>query len=572
RKHFKEQGSIGAALRSIFKLSFISKEYRKRALEYSAGIFFAIALTMVDGVVSGQVLGEDALAATSLMFPLVSLSTFISNIITSGCSNLCARAKGDGNYKRARELFTLGFFTTIALGVIQTVLYYLTQNLYFGYFTSNPVIEAFAREYYQFYVLVPPFMALATFMDEMVSSDGDDTLSYAGYLTSFVVNVGLSIALSKVIGMRGLSLATMTSYIAYLLVVSVHFLKKSNTYKLRFHFSLRDLSKFVQHSLKSNTTGLCMSAVSTAFTKAILLFWGSGYLIANTVLCAMLEIYEMINGPSEAAEYLFATYLGEKNSEGIKKLFIEALMACLFGGVAVSMLLLFMPSTVLMLYGIEDSPLRGELISCIRYCSLGVIAASVGGFLSDYYGNTGKPLWSCLLVVFRTALFPILFCVTFCLDGGAVAMGMGMLLSQISAVAVFCGFVLIVKGGESIPYMLDDLDFKKVKMKSFEYEPEEYERLGSWIKECLKEQGIEVQRYEELQALLLSLCKKTEEKNAGKKVLGECVLRFIDEPEIILKDSGELFRPDIEDDRYSYNVLMSCNRSTIQFSGQPSPL
>ncbi|MBO6137978.1 MAG: hypothetical protein J6O71_05125 [Lachnospiraceae bacterium] len=104
--------------------------------------------------------------------------------------------------------------------------------------------------------------------------------------------------------MKGLSLATMTSYIAYLLVVSVHFLKKSNTYKLRFHFSLRDLSKFVQHSLKSNTTGLCMSAVSTAFTKAILLFWGSGYLIANTVLCAMLEIYEMINGPSEAAEPL----------------------------------------------------------------------------------------------------------------------------------------------------------------------------------------------------------------------------------------------------------------------------
>ena len=45
-------------------------------------------------------------------------------------------------------------------------------------------------------------------------------------------------------------------------------------------------------------------------------------------------------------------------------------------------------------------------------------------------------------------------------------MGMGMLLSQISAVAVFCGFVLIVKGGESIPYMLDNPDFEKVKMRS----------------------------------------------------------------------------------------------------------
>jgi len=43
-----------------------------------------------------------------------------------------------------------------------------------------------------------------------------------------------------------------------------------------------------------------------------------------------------------------------------------------------------------------------------RCCAVGAIAASVGGFLSDYYGNTEKPLWSCMMVFFRTALFPIL--------------------------------------------------------------------------------------------------------------------------------------------------------------------
>lgn len=156
---------------------------------------------------------------------------------------------------------------------------------------------------------------------------------------------------------------------------------------------------------------------------------------------------------------MFATYSGEKNADGIKTLFKEAMMVCLFGGVAVSLILLFIPSTVLMLYGIENSPLRGELITCIRFCSVGVIAASLGGFLSDYYGNTGKPLWSCTLVIFRIALFPILFCVTFCLNGGIIAMGKGMLLAQIAAVAIFYGFVLIVKGGDSIPYILDDPDY-----------------------------------------------------------------------------------------------------------------
>ncbi len=564
RREYKKQGSLAASFRSLLKRNYINSEYRTRALEYSVGFVFAVALTMVDGVVSGHVLGNDALAATSIMFPLVSLSTFISNIITSGCSNLCAIAKGDGDYEQSRSLFSLGLFATIFLGILQMVLFYFTEDVYFAYYAAEGNIGFFAREYYHYYILVPPFMALTVFLDEMVSSEGDDMLSYAGYLTSFVVNVGASIILSKVMGMGGLALGTLLSYIFYLLVVSIHFLKKSNTYRIRFWFSFKDLLRFAQHSLKSNTSGLCMSIVSAAFTKTILLFWGSSYLIANTVLCAMLEIYQMIKGPSEAAEYLIATYSGEKNSEGIRTLFDEALSVCLFIGMTVSVLLLLLPDMVLQLYGIEDSPLRAELIKCIRYCSVGIIAASVGGFLGDYYGDTGKPFWSCMMVIFRTALFPILFCVTFSLDGGIVDMGRGMLLAQIFAVGIFYGFVFIIKGGESIPYMLDDPDYEKVRMNSFTYTPEEYERITEWIKENLKSHGIEDKKIGEVMEIVRSLFKKTEENIGKKPVLGECVLRFIGDTEIIIKDNGKLFKPDIEDERYRYNVFMSCNSNQIR--------
>ena len=83
---------------------------------------------MVDGVVSGRVLGRDALAATSLLFPLVSLSTFLSTIFTYGCSNLCAIAEGNGDYERARRLFSLGLFATLLLGLAQSVLFYLIED------------------------------------------------------------------------------------------------------------------------------------------------------------------------------------------------------------------------------------------------------------------------------------------------------------------------------------------------------------------------------------------------------------------------------------------------------------
>ena len=272
RRKLREKGSVSAALRSIFEPTFLKKEYGHRAFEYTAGLVLAIGLTMVDGVVSGHVLGTDALAATSLVFPLISLSTFLSTIFTYGCSNLCTIAEGSGDYERARRLFTLGLFATLLLGLAQSALFYLTEDLYFSYYTSSPAIEAFAREYYRLFIFVPPVMALATFLDEIISADGDDTLSYVAYIVSFGVNVGASVLLAQTMGMSGLAMGTALSYVSYLILVSIHFLKKSNTYRLRYWFSFRDLLRFAQYSLKNNTAGICMSVVSAGFTKAILIF------------------------------------------------------------------------------------------------------------------------------------------------------------------------------------------------------------------------------------------------------------------------------------------------------------
>lgn len=100
-------------------------------------------------------------------------------------------------------------------------------------------------------------------------------------------------------------------------------------------------------------------------------------------------------------------------------------------------------------------------------------------------------------------------------------------------------------------------------MIPFDFVHEEYERICSFIRSRLTEHGMEEQKIEEINMLLLSLCRSTENNNKGKRVLGECVLRFLDRPEIIIKDNGDLMKPDIQDERLSYNVLMSCNSCKI---------
>ena len=156
-----------------------------------------------------------------------------------------------------------------------------------------------------------------------------------------------------------------------------------------------------------------------------------------------------------------------------------------------------------------------------------------------------------------------LFCVTFCLEGGIVSMGIGLMLSQILAVAVFYIFVLVQKGPKMIPYMIDDPDCDKVFMRSFDYNEEEYGRICAWIRENLESHGLSASETDEAEQLFLTLCRKTGEMNKKKPAYGECVLRFIDEPEIIIKDNGKLFDPNIKDERVHYDVLLSCNSTLI---------
>ena len=101
-------------------------------------------------------------------------------------------------------------------------------------------------------------------------------------------------------------------------------------------------------------------------------------------------------------------------------------------------------------------------------------------------------------------------------------------------------------------------------MNSFEYIDGEYERISSWISENLISQGIEDKKIKEVNSIVFSLYNKTKEKNPKGKVFGECVIRFIDDSQVVIKDNGKLFKPGIDDERFSYNVLMSCNSSTIR--------
>lgn len=231
-------------------------------------------------------------------------------------------------------------------------------------------------------------------------------------------------------------------------------------------------------------------------------------------------------------------------------------------GFFITMLILGVPELVLYLFDISDSPLHDQLIITIRYCAIGITAAAFTGFLNDYYGATGKTYWAALVVTLKTFLLPVLFGITFCVVDGIPGMGKGMLLSQVMAIVLFFGFVLILKGPGAIPYMIEDKAWERVKSRDFAFVREDYEGLLEWIKRELLASGTDAEKLREAEKLLEDLYRKTLEENRKKKVLGECVLVLEEKPVINIKDDGKLLRAIEDMDNTEYNVILTanCNR------------
>ena len=76
----------------------------------------------VDGLYVGQFLGQEALAAVSLAFPLMMVTNGISAMIGVGSSSLLSIAIGAGNVDTQRKIFgtmtALSLITSVALSIL----------------------------------------------------------------------------------------------------------------------------------------------------------------------------------------------------------------------------------------------------------------------------------------------------------------------------------------------------------------------------------------------------------------------------------------------------------------------
>jgi|TARA_B110000090_G_scaffold20474_1_gene20303 putative MATE family efflux protein len=212
----------------------ISKLLIKQAVPATIGILVMSLNMIVDTIFVGQWIGVLAIAAITVVLPIVFLISSIGMGIGIGGSSIISRALGANNTEKA----FLSFGNQISLTVILALLFVIIGNIFsvpiLNLFGAKGTILPIASEYFGVIIYGVPFLAFAMMGTPTMRAEGKPKFAMYAMMIPAVLNVFLDVIFIKVFdwGMWGAGLATSLSYASCGLYILYFFFSSKSELKI----------------------------------------------------------------------------------------------------------------------------------------------------------------------------------------------------------------------------------------------------------------------------------------------------------------------------------------------------
>lgn len=390
----------------------ISKLLIKQAVPASIGILVMSLNMIVDTIFVGQWIGSLAIAAITVVLPIVFLISSIGMGIGIGGSSIISRALGAKNADKAFLTFGNQITMTMALSVFFVIIGTLFCSSLLLLFGANGDILVPATEYFHVVLYGVPFLAFAMMGNPVIRAEGKPRFAMYAMIIPAFTNIVLDVIFIKFLGwgMFGAGLATSISYAACGLFIFGFFLSKKSALIINpkyFILNLPIVKEIVQLGgvtiVRQGTISILMIVLNGTLFK----YGGENaiavYGIINRVMMfALFPVLGVTQGFLPIAGYNY----GAKDSKRVKETIKTAII---YGtGVATIIFLgiILFPTAIASVFT-SDVNLIAETPNALLYAFLAtpVITAQLVG--SAYFQAAGKALPALLLTLLKQGIFLI---------------------------------------------------------------------------------------------------------------------------------------------------------------------
>lgn len=372
-------------------------------------MFFGIQ-SLIDGVVVGNYIGEDALAGVNIILPLYSGFTVFAITVGVGCQTLVSQGKGGGNRKQWEDAFVTGLLALSVVSVGSMVAIVCNIDQIVRLLGADQTIFSSAKDYLMGLVYFIPSICLCMYFDFMLKGIGKPIASTAIMVAGVVINIILSFffVMSLKMGMAGASIATGISFSIALLFNSWLVVgKKDGISILRGKFDYKILSRAVYNGSSEGMSEMSSAVCVLIVNKVIIAFMGAKGVSAYTILGYVDYIgILMFLGISDGLIPVMSYTFGKGNFKRLKEIFSFACYVNVAVGILVFVFLQFFGVEVIRLFLAEQSQAVEEIASRgLEIFSYIFLFSGLSILITSFFTSIGYALSSIVLSVLRGLVF-----------------------------------------------------------------------------------------------------------------------------------------------------------------------
>lgn len=402
----------------------------RRLLKYTVPSIIMMIFTSVYGVVDGffvsNYTGKTSFAAVNFIMPVLMVLGCVGFMFGTGGGAVISKTMGEGDRKKANEIFT---FIVIASAVLGTALAVI------GMFVLKPLAVLFGADgrlladsvfYGKIILAALPFYVLQFEFQCLFATAGKPKLGLFVTAAAGIANMVLDALFVAVLkwGLGGAAAATAISQVLGGIIPVIYFARK-NTSLLRFVKFLFDgkvLLKTCTNGSSELMSNISMSVVSMLYNVQLMKYAGENGVAAYGVLMYVSMIFQAVFiGYSVGSAPIIGYNYGAQNHSELKGLLKNGFL--FIGICAVFMFaageLLSRPLS-LMFVG-YDEELLDMTAHAFSIFSFSFLLSGFSIFGSSYFTALNDGLTSALISFLRTLVFQIaavlLFPIIFDLDG-----------------------------------------------------------------------------------------------------------------------------------------------------------
>ncbi|XBX09325.1 MATE family efflux transporter [Enterocloster clostridioformis] len=391
--------------------------------------------SLVDMIVVGQYEGAAGTAALACISPLWPFFCCLSTLLGNGAAVLFSNAKGAGNAKESRNIFTISFILICSISAVIWFVIAVFDEPLLRLFGADDTLMPLALRYMKWLKWGIPWWPLGYYLGMFVRNDGSPTLVGVATVCGGVFNIfgDFFLTFTCDMGIEGAAIATVVGQSLVFIIQLLHLFSKKNT------IGFTRVTAFWQRGAKMMSIGLSsfmcsvgMGIVVILFNNQIMRYFGSNELAIYGVAGNLFTLIQTFSyGIGNAAQPIVAENMGSGKAERVRQTRNLGCYVAAGIGVASVVIALLFPSQIVRLYMKPSAEILAVAPSVLRRYFTCLLFLPFNVYATYYLQAVQRVKASMLVSLLQSVLLCTVFLYLFPALFGRVSIWYVMLFAEV---------------------------------------------------------------------------------------------------------------------------------------------